>query len=344
MSPAGQSGDNTCDGGALMNGTGPENWFDLRGGLLRVSTEASLMAPLLTYLEPLRAAAGRACVDLSIAMGEPEAAPPGAALAFRDELPEGGMATQHMAPGRLWLTVDGCLSAVVDQEARTARIMVSPGGELWIGGSAGVICVDAALRAAGQTLVHAAALVPPGGSGAILLCGPSGHGKTTTVLAMALEGFTVLTDDAAVLACKDGAPWAWGLPRPMKLHRHSLRLLPALAPALGTAWNAEDEQAVDAAALRRLIDLRGPKPMALHGIVWLGERVSGPHVFRPTARAEIMARLAADNVRRGPLGVADDSMDRFTALARAVATCRVYEIRVGSNLAGLAGVPAAGLA
>jgi hypothetical protein len=313
-----------------------ESWFDLRGGLLRVNAEAELLAPLLIYLAPLRCPPGPACFDLSIAWGVPEEAPAGMTLAFSGELPEGGTAALRLAPGRRRLDVEGRLSAEVDERAAQARMRVAPGCERWTRASAGMLCLDAALRAAGQILAHAAAVIPPGRAEAILLCGPSGRGKTTTTLALALGGFAVLTDDASILGGAERALRVWGLPRPMKLHRNSLALLPALGAVAGPTWNEEDEQGLQIDALRSLIDVRGPEPAPLAGVVWLGERSAGPHLLRPAGRADLLAWLAADNVQRAPQGVAEDSIARFNALARAVMACRVYELQVGADLPSLA--------
>lgn len=323
---------------------GASYWFDLRGGLLRVWAPEVLLEPLLTYLRPLRCGPGAACFELNLEAGVPERPPDDMVFTFQGTLPEGGIGTQWTAPGRRWLTVDGRLSAAVDEAARRARIVVTADGTRWIGASAGIMCLDAALRSTGQALVHAAAFLPSRHAEASLLCGPSGRGKTTTTLALALHGFSVLTDDASVLAFNGGKPHVWGLPRPMKLHRHSLELLPALRPALGADWNVDDEQAVDPDRLRHVIDLRAPEPMPVANIIWVGERVAGAHLLRPIARGDMMALLARDNARLGPLGVAEDSLHRFTALARTVAACRVYELRVGSDLPALAPFLASGLA
>ena len=91
------------------------------------------------------------------------------------------------------------------------------------------------------------------------------------------------------------------------------------------------------AARRRIAfrRLRPARPDAA-GVVWLGERSAGPHLLRPAGRADLLAWLAADNVQRAPQGVAEDSIARFNALARAVMACRVYELQVGTDLSSLA--------
>src|SRR5690606_27351699 len=113
----------------------------------------------------------------------------------------------------------------------------------------------AMLHVTGQMLVHAAALRLPDADAALVLFAPSGAGKTTTSLALALQGFGLLTDDATVLSGGDRSTAAcvWGLPRPPKVHRNTAELLPALGKLLGPKWNADGEQALSPEVLRSAI-------------------------------------------------------------------------------------------
>ena len=58
----------------------------------------------------------------------------------------------------------------------------------------------------------------------------------------------------------------------------------------------------------------------------------------PAGRADILVRLAEDNVTRAPRGVLAPEMRRFDATARAVAATKVYQLNVGDDLASLPGV------
>lgn len=73
---------------------------------------------------------------------------------------------------------------------------------------------------------HAAAAVPPGGAGALLLAGASFSGKSALSLALLRRGWRLLSDDIAVLRCRDSVvePFC----RPVGIRANTLRLLPWL--------------------------------------------------------------------------------------------------------------------
>jgi len=314
--------------------------FDLNGVCLRVMARAELLRPLLVYLDPL---GGRDvlcepefAVRINAWTGDPEL-PAGATRLFEGTLPEGVHGRMHELGEERWLTVPGRLALRLRPEA--ADIRVAEGSEGLVGGSAGILAIEAALARSGQTLAHAAALTLPGQERALLLFAPSGAGKTTTALALALGGFGLLTDDAAVLGGMARSPTVWGLPRPLKVHRHSAAMLPAIAPLLGEDWDRNDEQALARETLAWIAPLPPPRPVALGAMVLLGERTgSARHRLTALPRAELLLRLARDNVSNGPRGLPHGQLRRFQALAGVVAALPAYELRVGSELASLPGI------
>ncbi len=73
--------------------------------------------------------------------------------------------------------------------------------------------------------VHAGAVA--GRTGALLLHGPSGVGKSTLTLACALRGLTVLAEDCVYVQV--GPPFrVWGMPGPTHLPEESLRFFPEM--------------------------------------------------------------------------------------------------------------------
>lgn len=60
----------------------------------------------------------------------------------------------------------------------------------------------------GDLPIHAACLIPPDRSEAILLCAESGTGKSTTTVAAALRGWTVLSDDVTQIVGFEGIAMA----------------------------------------------------------------------------------------------------------------------------------------
>ncbi|MCL4766617.1 MAG: hypothetical protein KJZ80_10325 [Hyphomicrobiaceae bacterium] len=317
------------------------SWYDLKGSLLRVdAVDAALETPLLPYLEELRTAPRDVAPGFTIIIerGSPRAEPAGVRLVHEGPLPEGPVCRLSVGTGRRWLVIPRRLSLESSAADRAARMQVAPGDEALIGGSAGILAIDAALLATGQSLVHAASLRLPRREAALVLFAPSGAGKTTTALALALQGFGLMTDDATVLASTGEDPAltrVWGLPRPPKVHRRTAELLPGIGRLLGPVWNAEGEQPMPREVLRSAVDVMAGRPVPLAGLALLGARRSGAHIFRPLPKSELLVRMASDNVFRSPYGVLDDDLARYRRIARMVASTPAYELNVGSDLATL---------
>jgi hypothetical protein len=320
-----------------------ESWFDLNGARLRVHAEdRTLLDPLLLYLDELRAeAAQSATFVLSLARQADLTLPADAEPIFDGLLPEGVHGQLLIeGDGTSWLAMPGDIALRIAPDRAAAHLAVRPGCERLIGGTAGIHMIETALRRAGQHLLHAAALQLPGTGEAFVLLAPSGSGKTTTSLALALDGFGLLTDDASVLMSgsiqPDGRPRVWGLPRPLKVHRRTAEMLPRVGAVLPEKWNCEDEQALTRQALRAVVDAPPPRPCMLTAAVLLGPRVVGLHQMRAIKRSELLAHLAADNVFKSSRGVLLDDLKRFESMSRIIANVATYELRVGSDLSALA--------
>jgi hypothetical protein len=311
-----------------------EAW--LHGAALRVYGTAEHVRRLDPHLAPLRAppAAGAPVFRLTVAAQQADPDPAGALLLAEGRLPEGPDARLFAARDGLLLVVPGRLSLRI--AGAEGRMAVAPGGESLVGGSPGVIAIEAAAGLSGQALVHAAALTLPGRDEALLLAAPSGSGKTTAALALALGGFGLLSDDAAMLRPSPEGMTVWGLPRALKVHRATLGLLPALAPLLGEAWDAAGEQALPRRRLAGLLPLPEAVPAPLGAVLLVGPRRGAPgHELRPLPRAEALLRLAADNLGRGPAGLPETDRRRWAALSSAVAGARCLELRAGTDLDAL---------
>jgi hypothetical protein len=316
--------------------------FDLNGALVRIETsDAGLIAPLLPYLGELGSApqAEAAAFHVTIARGRPQEVPSAARLLNDGRLPEGTPHRLSVDGDTRWLIVPDRLSLRFSTAGRMAHMQVAPGAETLIGGSAGIVLIETALASSQQTLVHAAALRLPQREAAVCVLAPSGTGKTTTSLALALQGFALMADDATVLTPPGGASGAerrvWGLPRPLKVHRRTAELLPQVGRLLGNAWNAEGEQGVSGTALRSVIEVLPPRPVPLAAFIALSARVVGEHRVRPMSKSDLLVRFAGDNVSRSPYGVLDDDLVRYRNIAGAVAETPALELNVGSRLESL---------
>jgi hypothetical protein len=216
---------------------------------------------------------------------------------------------------------------------------VAPGSEALVGGSAGIVLIEGVLAGAQQMLVHAAALRLPQREASVCLLARSGTGKTTTSLALALQGFGLMADDATVLTTPGGGAGAvrcaWGLPRSLKVHRRTAELLPQVGRLLGPAWNAEGEQVLTGTALQSVIDVLPPRPVPLAAFIALGSRVEGEHRLHPISKSDLLVRFAGDNVSGSPYGVQEDDLARYRSIARAVAETPAFELNVGGDLDSL---------
>ena len=125
---------------------------------------------------------------------------------WKGTLADGLYIEQFIGQSRI-LTImphQGCID--VDLHRRTCRIDFAGQEHLNVGNACIMLAMIDMLRAADQHVMHAACLASPGRpSGdasparAVLISGQSGRGKTTTALALAHGGLTLLADDASFI-------------------------------------------------------------------------------------------------------------------------------------------------
>lgn len=318
------------------------SWYDLNGALLRIDADdEELEKPLLIYLEDLRTSprSEPPAFTFAISRGEPRAEPAAARLICEGPLPEAPVARLSVAGDTRWFIIPDRISLEHSIADRLARIHAAPGHESLIGGTAAIHAIYAALLATGQTLVHAAALRLPRRDNAIVIFAPSGAGKTTTSLALALQGFGLMADDATVLAGHGvrGAEktFVWGLPRPPKVHRRTAEMLPEIGRLVGDKWNKDGEQGLAHSALRSVVEFMPGRVFPLAALVLLGSRVTGAHLLRPIPKADVLVHFASDNVSRLPDGVGTEDLARYHTFVSLVQATPAYELNVGSDLSTL---------
>ncbi|MEO8668067.1 MAG: serine kinase [Bauldia sp.] len=220
--------------------------------------------------------------------------------------------------------------------ARAATVVAPPGATSRTIGTAAMSAMEAALDAAGSVMVHAAGLTRPGGGPLILLHAPSGSGKTTAALALAAAGFGFCSDDAMIFRDQGDGFAAWGLPRDVKVHKKTVAMLPWLRAYVGDNWDEGGEQAVGRHVLQQLAPVVAARAVPVAALFRLA-RVGRPETeIAPLSRTDMLLSLAADNVRASLAGLLPLQQRRFGMLARLVARVPVFEIRFGTDPAGLA--------
>jgi hypothetical protein len=150
--------------------------------------------------------------------------------------------------------------------------------------------VGLASESLGITALHCAC-VERNGRG-LLLAGGDGAGKSTTSLAMAQSGFSLLSDEWTYFSCPKGQLLAWGFATPVKLlpdaveHFHELRGAEA-----STSLNGERAYEVDP---ERMFGIRRSLCCEPHWLVFL-ERKSRPgYSLDKMSPQEAAARLERD--------------------------------------------------
>lgn len=248
--------------------------------------------------------------------------------------PDGYFGRAYENDRMIALDVEGGGITVVDHVKRTADAFLRPGSEARFFGTAVMLVIDAALAASGQQLVHGASLIEPHSGRALLIVVPSGGGKTTTSLALAHDGFQLMTDDASVLIPGADRPRIWGLPRALKVHRRTAELLPWVGP-LSEKWDENDEQGITPAALGDRIAVAPLALAELGAIMLLGPRSPDRHRVEPVAKSEILIAMSHDNVSWSRSGMTPKARRRFEVFGQAVAQVPAFRISAGTRLAEL---------
>ena len=127
-------------------------------------------------------------------------------------------------------------------------------------------------------------------SQSVLLIGRSGAGKSTTTVAMAMEGMDLFSDDVALIDRETMRPWA--VPRPIKLDLRSRRLL--RQRGLTIPQGSRLGESIERAVLPGLPPIDLPGPPLTKAIFFANGRADQPSL-RPLTRAEAVMRLVVQS-------------------------------------------------
>jgi hypothetical protein len=261
----------------------------------------------------------------------------GLPLTYTGKMSDGQHADIYQNDDRTIIELEGGTSVEIGHTTQTATAYLAEGAAHRFFGTALMTVIDAALAAQGQQCVHSASLTIPGTDKAVLMCVPSGGGKTTTALALARGGFNLITDDSSVLVKQDNRFRIWGMPRALKVHRNTAAMLPWLGP-LSDTWDINGEQPVEMATLSEKAGIAPDAVCELGAIIMIGERSPQGHVIAKTGKAEVLIALAHDNVGWRAEGMTPKAMRSYSVFAEAVQSVPVLKLCAGTDLAALPGL------
>src|SRR5690606_11629698 len=166
----------------------------------------------------------------------------------------------------------------------------------------------------------------------VLLFAPSGYGKTTTSLALALSGYAHLGDDMVVLRQENSEILAWTMPRTLKVQRRTAAMFPEILPHLGSFGGAEDEAPLTRDALAAMMPLPDPKQSYRTGaIVVVGPRSEGAARVSPISKADALSVILTDNIGVFSDGVPRAQQELFRLLTKLVSTTPIFQLDAGSE-------------
>jgi len=309
--------------------------YDLNGLRLSVTApDEELGTCLDSFLAPLAVDSGVAS-DWEVSIRIEEELPVlDGHVVWQGDLPEGLHGVISRDPSTNVLLVTDHLVVITAPGKRETEVVVCPGREQTLRGTPSISIVAEAIRSVGQFLLHAACLSFPSSDDCLIIFAPSGTGKTTTSLALARTGWSLMGDDVTILNLKAGAPLVWALPRWLTVHRQTEELLPWLAEAT-RPWNGRDQQAVKLGAVASLVDLSPPRPKPCRTVVMLDRPNAAAHAIEPLERNEAMVRILSDNLRISPYGLVERDLSLLDAVARVVNVTQLFRLSVGPELASL---------
>lgn len=265
---------------------------------------------------------------------------PAGSLVFDGEIPDDGHCRMIADGASVHLVLPGRQTVEINEKG-WARLRIVPDSKAaW---TPSMLMLDAALDAGGQHMLHTAGLTLPGSDAVVLVHAPSGTGKTTISLALATQGFGLCSDDAMILNVASATPVAWGLPRHVKIHEKTARMIPLVAPCLGPSWDRNGEQAVSLEKLGGIVKIESPTARPVATLLHLARSADEETRLAPMARTDAMVALAMDNVRTGMTGLLPLQKRRLATIAKLVSSVPTFTLEVGARPADAAALISATL-
>ncbi|MCX5577102.1 hypothetical protein [Kaistia terrae] len=256
---------------------------------------------------------------------------PQGAMIWSGTLIDGSYAEIHRSGERQQFYMPGRLSIIEEAGRPLTEVLAVGSAEKPLRSMAGAVLFDIALRGHGLMTIHSASLLLPDRDELVLLFAPSGFGKTTTSLALALGGFGHMGDDAVILR-QDGTDLVgWGMPRTLKVQRRTAALFPEIAPHLGEFGGDEDEAPLTRAALAGLMPLPdATRSYKIAAVVVVGPRSDGEASLSRLSKADALSVILTDNIGVFDDGVPPQQQVLFRLLSKLVSATPTYRLNAGT--------------
>ena len=179
------------------------------------------------------------------------------------------------------------------------------------------------LAVRGELVLHAAAIVESGR--AVIVCGPSGRGKSTLAHALESAGCGLLAEDGVALTREGEGMLAWPGPVGIRLH-----------PGPGDAPPVEPGRRRKRLHIGASTPL-GPEPVPVGAIVVLAERGGDEPDVRGLSPEVALPPVFVNAIAGRP----EQQQATFSRVAEVVRRHPVYEVRLPDDLAALPAAAAA---
>jgi hypothetical protein len=207
-------------------------------------------------------------------------------------------ARMRVDPSRSLITVDA------DGESLTRQLVTTYGLPLL-------------LHDVGSALIpHGCAAVPPSGRGAYVVCGESGSGKSSLLIALLDAGWRAVSEDVSVIDLRDDVPTVWpGPPWVRRAGAGPAGSTPRFRTPDKTAWDLTPWQ-VD-------------EPVAVDRIVFMERSGGDGEIWEAVGGAEAIRRLSVSTVWL--LEQASRAAATFDASARLAARGTAARLRLPTS-------------
>lgn len=244
-----------------------------------------------------------------------------------------GLYAEISAEGdRQQFRVPGKLSITEEIGRAQTEVQVTAAAEQPFRSMAGSVLLDMMLRGHGLMTIHSASLMMPGRDELMLLFAPSGFGKTTTSLALALGGYGHMGDDVVILRQEGTELLGWGMPRTLKVQRRTAAMFPEVAPHLGAFGGEEDEAPLTRAALAELMPLPdASKSYRIGAVVVVGPRSDGEASLQRLSKADALTVILSDNIGLLGGGVPRAQQELFRLLSKLVGSTPTFRLDAGNQ-------------